>query len=170
MGMFVIFTEDCPKDNLFISLYEQFSAIFFFCLKTVGGKTFPLVTVYSSGVRLVSEFSYTFHSSFGLMLDCHSGILLFLPLFCLSSRPVFHSEMYVSEQKSSCEVAQWCPTLCDPMGCRLLCPWDFSRQVYWSGLPFPSPEIQLHHLLSQKYLRVSFHFSRINSKRGRSAA
>ena len=22
---------------------------------------------------------------------------------------------------------------------RLLCPWDFSRQEYWSGLPFPSP-------------------------------
>ena len=22
---------------------------------------------------------------------------------------------------------------------RLLCPWDFSRQWYWSGLPFPSP-------------------------------
>ena len=22
---------------------------------------------------------------------------------------------------------------------RLLCPWAFSRQEYWSGLPFPSP-------------------------------
>ena len=22
---------------------------------------------------------------------------------------------------------------------RLLCPWGFSRQKYWSGLPFPSP-------------------------------
>ena len=22
---------------------------------------------------------------------------------------------------------------------RLLCPWEFSRQGYWSGLPFPSP-------------------------------
>ena len=22
---------------------------------------------------------------------------------------------------------------------RLLCPWDFSRQDDWSGLPFPSP-------------------------------
>ena len=21
---------------------------------------------------------------------------------------------------------------------RLLCPWEFSRQEYWSGLPFPS--------------------------------
>ena len=33
-------------------------------------------------------------------------------------------------------------TLLDPHGLqptRLLCPWDFSRQEYWSGLPFPSP-------------------------------
>ena len=34
------------------------------------------------------------------------------------------------------EVAQSCLTLCDPMG--------FSRQEYWSGLPFPSPG-DLHH-------------------------
>ena len=24
---------------------------------------------------------------------------------------------------------------------RLLCPWDYARQEYWSGLPFPSPGI-----------------------------
>ena len=28
------------------------------------------------------------------------------------------------------------PTLCDPT--RLLCPWGFSRQEYWSGLPCPA--------------------------------
>ena len=38
-------------------------------------------------------------------------------------------------------VTQSCPTLCDPMDCS---PPDssvmgFSRQEYWSGLPFPSP-------------------------------
>ena len=31
---------------------------------------------------------------------------------------------------------QSCPTLCDP---RLLCPWVFSRQEYWSGLLCPPP-------------------------------
>ena len=34
-----------------------------------------------------------------------------------------------------------CPTLCDPMDSsptRLLC-LEFSRQEYWSGLPFPFP-------------------------------
>ena len=24
---------------------------------------------------------------------------------------------------------------------RLLCPWGLSRQEYWNGLPFPSPQI-----------------------------
>ena len=39
-------------------------------------------------------------------------------------------------------VTQSCPTLCDPMdysppGSSVM---GFSRQGYWSGLPFPSPE------------------------------
>ena len=41
-----------------------------------------------------------------------------------------------------CEVAQSCLTLCDPMGSSLhQAPpsMGFSRQEYWSGLPFPSP-------------------------------
>ena len=33
-----------------------------------------------------------------------------------------------------CLVTWLCPTLLRP----LLCPWGFSRQEYWSGLPFPS--------------------------------
>jgi len=39
------------------------------------------------------------------------------------------------------EVAQSCPTLCDPMDCSLPAPpsMEFSRQEYWSWLPFPSP-------------------------------
>ena len=40
-----------------------------------------------------------------------------------------------------CLVAQSCPTLCDPMDCSppASCPWGFSRQEYWSGLPCPPP-------------------------------
>ena len=38
-------------------------------------------------------------------------------------------------------VAQLCPTLCNPVGC-VACQaplsMGFSRQEYWSGLPFPS--------------------------------
>ena len=34
------------------------------------------------------------------------------------------------------------PTLCDPHGCKVhqaLLSMEFSRQEYWSGLPFPPP-------------------------------
>ena len=39
------------------------------------------------------------------------------------------------------EVAQSCPTLCDTMTVARQAPPSkkFSRQEYWSGLPFPSP-------------------------------
>ena len=40
------------------------------------------------------------------------------------------------------EVAQSCPTLCNPMDCSMLSSslsMKFSRQDYWSGLPFPFP-------------------------------
>ena len=43
---------------------------------------------------------------------------------------------------NSSEVAQLCPILCDPMESSLhQAPLSigFSRQEYWSGLPFPSP-------------------------------
>ena len=39
------------------------------------------------------------------------------------------------------EVTQSCPTLCNPWTVAYQAPpsMEFSRQVYWSGLPFPSP-------------------------------
>ena len=39
-------------------------------------------------------------------------------------------------------VTQSCPTLCNPMDCSPpgSSVMEFSRQEYWSGLPFPSPE------------------------------
>ena len=39
-------------------------------------------------------------------------------------------------------VTQLCPILCDPMDCvdcQASLSMEFSRQEYWSGLPFPSP-------------------------------
>ena len=35
--------------------------------------------------------------------------------------------------------AQSCLTLGNPMDCWAPLPMEFSRQDYWSGLPFPSP-------------------------------
>ena len=45
-------------------------------------------------------------------------------------------------KESENEVVQSCLTLCDPMDCNLpgILSMGFSRQEYWSGLPFPSPE------------------------------
>ena len=43
---------------------------------------------------------------------------------------------------SLCLSAQSCPTLFNPMDYDLVgssCPWGFSRQEYWSGLPCPPP-------------------------------
>ena len=50
-------------------------------------------------------------------------------------------EVLSSNLKVIVSVAQACPTLGDPMDCSpmLLCPWGFSRQEYWSGLPCPPP-------------------------------
>ena len=45
-------------------------------------------------------------------------------------------------EESESEVAQSCPTLCDPMDCgphQASPSMEFSRHEYWSGLPFPSP-------------------------------
>ena len=40
-------------------------------------------------------------------------------------------------------VARLCPTLCDPMDlCQAPLSMEFSRQEYWSGLPFPSPVLR----------------------------
>ena len=41
---------------------------------------------------------------------------------------------------STCLVAQSCPALCNPMDCSQVSLFMiFSRQEYWSGLPFPTP-------------------------------
>ena len=48
-----------------------------------------------------------------------------------------------SKGGSVCSVTQSCLILCDCMDCslpaRLLCPWGFFRQEYWSGLPCLPP-------------------------------
>ena len=56
---------------------------------------------------------------------------------CTVSRPF--SIWATSESES--EVVQSCLTLCNPMDCSLpgFSIHGFSRQEYWSGLPFPSP-------------------------------
>ena len=53
---------------------------------------------------------------------------------------LFTSYEFATVPVIMCLVAQSCPTLFDPMDCSP--PGSsvgFSRQEYWSGLPFPSP-------------------------------
>ena len=79
-----------------------------------------------------SHHSLTSHS-FSLQLHCSTFYFslppsLFLMLFILCTRP--------------CSVAQACPTFFDPMDCSPpgSLSMEFSRQEYWSALPFPTPE------------------------------
>ena len=37
-------------------------------------------------------------------------------------------------------LTQSCLTLCNPMGCNPLGSLEFSKQEYWSVVPFPTPE------------------------------
>ena len=58
----------------------------------------------------------------------------------LSEKPIVCPLQYSNLSKWS-EVAQSCPTLCDLWTVAHQAPpsMGFSRQEYWSGLPFPSP-------------------------------
>ena len=50
-----------------------------------------------------------------------------------------HMDVYKDWSEVKVSVTQSCPTLCDPMDCSPPGPLSmgFSRQEYWSGLPFP---------------------------------
>ena len=48
-------------------------------------------------------------------------------------------QMKVSMEPYACVSCSVCPTLCDPMACSPPVSMRFSREEYWSGLPFLSP-------------------------------
>ena len=66
--------------------------------------------------------------------------------FTLHFMPHFHQEVFPQTTicliVCCCSVAKLCLTLCDPWTVAHQPPLSmgFSRQEYWSGLPFPSPE------------------------------
>ena len=59
----------------------------------------------------------------------------------LTRRTFVSKVMSISSSVQFSSVAQSCPTLCDPWTVAQQAPpsMGFSRQEYWSGLPFPSP-------------------------------
>ena len=83
--------------------------------------------------NLLSLLSISFNNL--LYEGCHVTSLLLKSLWL----PVSHeikSQSFVLALKAKVKVAQSSLTLFDPMNCsppRLLCPWGFSREQYWSG-------------------------------------
>ena len=58
----------------------------------------------------------------------------------------WHSQTSLISRLNTCQLLSWVQPICNSMDCILfiLFMW-FSRQEYWSGLPFPSP---VDHILS----------------------
>ena len=66
------------------------------------------------------------------------------PRFCILKLALSHPfpfRLYFYCFNYQWKVTQLCPTLCDPMDSayQASLSMGFSRQAYWSGLPFPSP-------------------------------
>ena len=62
-------------------------------------------------------------------------------IFNITKGPKKFVQLFFLNKTSESEVAQSCPTLCDPMDVAHQAPLflGFSRQKYWSGLPCPPP-------------------------------
>ena len=60
------------------------------------------------------------------------------------------------KEKSENEVAQSCPTLCNPTDCNLpgSSVHGFSRQEYWSGVPLPSLDSDNPCMTEEHFLRT----------------
>ena len=82
-------------------------------------------------VKKIRDTKETFHAKMGLIKDRNSTGL------------TEAEDMKKRWQEyTESEFTQSCPTLCDPWTVAHQVPpsMGFSRQEYWSGLPFPSPE------------------------------
>ena len=70
-----------------------------------------------------------------------------LSLYSLRNSSTKHFTLFFQEfylrHVCACVHAQLCPALCDPwtVAHQAALSMEFSRQEYWSGLPFPSPGI-----------------------------
>ena len=48
--------------------------------------------------------------------------------------------LHIFPYSGKCSDVQSCPTLCDPVAWQARLFMVFSRQEYWSGLPYPHPK------------------------------
>ena len=88
------------------------------------------ITFFRPGTPWAQDCVFTYKSSTWYRIDTQKLFhwMIWSPLLALACM-------------CACLHAQSCPTLCDPVDCSLQAPLSmgFSRQEYWSGLPFPSP-------------------------------
>ena len=68
---------------------------------------------------------------------------------------------HFNPKESESEVAQLCSTLCNPVDCSLpgFSIMGFSRQEYWSGLPFPWLLARVKFYIARDNLKDDFHAS-----------
>ena len=96
-------------------------------------------------IRMPNTIAQVLGSSDGTSLYNRCYRLNCVPPGFICSSPDFRNGRCISEYdciwSCCCPVTQLCLTLCDPMDCTYKAPLslEFSRQEYWSGLPFPSP-------------------------------
>ena len=84
---------------------------------------------------------YTFYFTFFSIMVYHRilNIVLYAIQYDLVVYP-FYIYVCVCVWVCVCSVTQLCPTLCNPVVCsQASLSMEFSRQEYWTGLPFPSP-------------------------------
>ena len=85
-----------------------------------------------------------------LLLFCFCSILFIqtwvqkLKFYFLVSTCLWNHWLHIQHACMHAQSLQLCLTLCDPMDCSFQAHLSmrFSRQEYWSKLPFPSPRIQ----------------------------
>ncbi|KAI4548704.1 hypothetical protein MG293_001034 [Ovis ammon polii] len=76
------------------------------------------------------------------ILSWSAKVVILLPLTphsLLMTLTLLYSRSLVIASTPGSEVAQSCPTLCDPMDCSLPGSSVHGIFQYWSGLSFPSP-------------------------------
>ena len=83
--------------------------------------------------------SVTCRVSFFVYFQVSSWIIFSKFLICSSYVNFYCHLAYLTCMQSESEVTQSCLTLCDPVAYQAPLSMGFSRQWYWSGLPFPSP-------------------------------
>ena len=116
------------------TIYIFFSYIFMISLPhSIRLLCFPFYLIWSVCIR---GMRYPLISTY-----CEFKLIFFWLVIFIST---WLTMVFLFSKGKESEVAQSCPTLCDPMYCSLPVSQSplsmgFSRQEYWSGLPFPSP-------------------------------